>query len=99
MPTEEDIKSPSKETLAPTQRHSNQKITYRNCEVLRDFIVTPLQRVSHMEEEIRHFKFIIPKAVAKPVDFVPSKVVTKHEKEKAYERFAYQKLMSHRNVH
>jgi hypothetical protein len=52
-----------------------------------------------MEEEIRHFKFIIPKAVAKPVDFIPSTIVTKHEKEKAYERFAYQKLMSHRNVH
>jgi hypothetical protein len=73
----------------PPQRHSNQKITYRNCEVLRDFIVTPLQRVSLMEEEIRHYKFIIPKVVAKPVEFIPSQIVTKHEKEKAYERFAY----------
>ena len=52
-------------------------------------IMTPLQRVSVLEEEIRHFKFIIPKVVARPVDFTPSKIVTKHEKEKAYERFAY----------
>jgi hypothetical protein len=80
-------------------RTSNQVITYRNCEVLRDLIVTPLQRVANLEEQIRHFKFIIPKAVARPVDLTPSKIVTKHEKEKAYERFAYQKLMSHRNVH
>lgn len=61
--------------------------------------MTPLQRVANLEEEIRHFKFIIPKVVARPVDFTPSKLITKHEKEKAYERFAYQKLMSHRNVH
>ena len=51
--------------------------------------MTPLQRVSVLEEEIRHFKFMIPKVVARPVDFTPSKIVTKHEKEKAYERFAY----------
>jgi hypothetical protein len=61
--------------------------------------VTPLQRVAMLEEEIRHYKFIIPKVVARPVDFVPTEVITRHEKEKAYERFAYQKLMSHRNVH
>jgi hypothetical protein len=66
--------------------------------VLKDFIVTPLQRVSILEETIKHYKFIIPKCVSKPVDFIPTKIVTKHEKEKAYERFAYQKLMSHRNV-
>lgn len=67
--------------------------------MLRDLIVTPLQRVAILEEEIRHYKFIIPKAVARPVDFTPSKIITKHEKEKAYERFAYQKLMNHKNVH
>ena len=82
-----------------TTRETNQVITYRNCESLRDLIVTPLQRVSLLEEEIRHFKFIIPKVVSRPIDFTPSKIVTKHEKERAYERFAYQKLMSHRNVH
>ena len=47
---------------------------------------------------IKHYKFIIPKAVARTAEFVPTKVITKHEKEKAYERYAYQKLMSHRNV-
>jgi superfamily II DNA/RNA helicase len=86
---DEQLKPHTSNSDFPHQRHSNQKITYRNCEVLRDFIVTPLQRVSHMEEEIRHYKFIIPKVVAKPVEFIPSQIVTKHEKEKAYERFAY----------
>jgi hypothetical protein len=61
-------------------------------------IITPLQRVSIMEETIRHFKFIIPKAVAVTPEFIPTKIDTQHEKAKAYERFAYQKLMSHRNV-
>lgn len=51
-----------------------------------------------MDETIRQFKFIIPKAVAEPVNFVPTQIVTQIQKEKAYERFAYQKLMSHRNV-
>jgi hypothetical protein len=51
-----------------------------------------------MEETIRHFKFIIPKAVAVTPEFIPTKIDTQHEKAKAYERFAYQKLMSHRNV-
>ena len=66
---------------------------------MRDLIITPLQRVAILEDQIRHFKFLIPKAVAKPPEFTPSKIVTQNEKEKAYERFAYQKLMSHRNVH
>jgi hypothetical protein len=51
-----------------------------------------------MDETIRQFKIIIPKVVAQTVNFVPSKLVTQNQKEKAYERFAYQKLMSHRNV-
>lgn len=29
-----------------------------------------------MDETIKQFKFIIPKVVAEPVDFVPSKIVT-----------------------
>lgn len=51
-------------------------ITYKNSEYLRDLIVTPLQRAQNLDETIRQFKFIIPKAVAEPVDFVPSQIVT-----------------------
>jgi hypothetical protein len=51
-----------------------------------------------LEEQIKHFKFIIPKCVASTVEFIPSKTITQFEKDKAYERFLYQKLMSHRSV-
>jgi helicase SWR1 len=51
-----------------------------------------------MEEVVKNFKIIIPKVVAKPVKFVPSKINTKHQKEVAYERFLHQKLMQHKNV-
>ncbi len=51
-----------------------------------------------MEETIKQFKFIIPKVVACTPEFIPSKLVTENQKQVAYERFAYQKLMSHRNV-
>ena len=43
---------------------SRAMITYKNTEYLRDLIVTPLQRVQSMDEEIRQFKIIIPKVVA-----------------------------------
>jgi superfamily II DNA/RNA helicase len=39
---DEQLKPHTSNSDYPHQRHSNQKITYRNCEVLRDFIVTPL---------------------------------------------------------
>lgn len=39
-------------------------ITYKNCETLKDLIITPLQRVQMLEETIKQFKIIIPKAVA-----------------------------------
>jgi hypothetical protein len=47
--------------------NNHQKISYRNCDILRDLIITPPQRVAMMEEEIKHFKFIIPKCVASSV--------------------------------
>ena len=31
-----------------------------------------------MEEIIKNFKVIVPKCVAKPVEFIPSKVYIKH---------------------
>lgn len=52
-------------------------------------VVTPLQRVQALEETIKHYKFIIPKAVAQTAEFVPSRIVTQHQKERAYERFLY----------
>lgn len=82
------MEEPLQENKA-AEKVSNQRITYRNCEVLRDLLLTPLQRVAMLEDEIKHFKFIIPKVVSRPVAFVPSQIVTKNEKEKAYERFAY----------
>ena len=57
-----------------------------------------MQRASQMEEIVKNFKVIVPKVVAKTVEFVPSKVYTKHQKERAYERFLHQKLMQHKNV-
>jgi len=51
-----------------------------------------------MDETIKNFKIIIPKAVASTIEIVPSRVVAEHQKNRAYERFAYQKLISHRNV-
>ena len=73
-------------------------IGLRNCDALRDMVTTPLQRGAILDDLIKHYKCIIPKAVARPPQFVPSQIDTRHEKNKAYKRFAYQKLMSHRNV-
>ena len=61
-------------------------------------VITPLQRGAILDDLIKHFKCIIPKVVARPPQFVATKIDTRHQKDKAYERFAYQKLMSHRNV-
>jgi hypothetical protein len=47
---------------------------------------------------VKNFKVIVPKCVAKPIEFIPSKIYTKHQKERAYERFLHQKLMQHKNV-
>jgi hypothetical protein len=38
-----------------------------------------------IEEIIKNFKVIVPKCVAKPIDFQPSKIYTKHQKAKAFE--------------
>ena len=70
----------------------------KNCDALRDMVTTPLQRGSILDDQIKYFKCIIPKVVSKPPQFVATKIDTRFEKNKAYERFAYQKLMSHRNV-
>jgi hypothetical protein len=61
-------------------------------------ITTPVQRGLDLEEVIKHFKCIIPKVVARTAKFTPTHVDTRFQKEEAYKRFAYQKLMSHRNV-
>jgi len=82
----------------PNEVHGGFTVSYKNIDILKDFVTTPIQRNYNMEEVIKHFKFIIPKAIAKTVDFRPSKMNTQHLKEKAYERFAYQKLMSNKNV-
>ena len=51
-------------------------ISYKNSQTLKDLIVTPMQRASQMEEIIKNFKVIVPKCVAKPVDFITSKIYT-----------------------
>jgi len=73
-------------------------MSYKNTDTLKSFIISPMQRASQMEEIVKNFKVIVPKVVAKPVEFVPSRVYTKHQKERAYERFLHQKLMQHKNV-
>jgi len=65
------------------------QIGYKNCDALRDMITTPVQRGLELEEKIKHFKCIIPKVVARPALYCPSKIDTRNVKEKAYERFAY----------
>jgi len=98
---EEDDESEEEE--APQQESESQQAEIRtialsNAEVLRDMLITPLQRVTMMDDTLKQFKIIIPKVLSSPVELVPSKLVTEHQKNKAYERFAYQKLVSHRNV-
>ena len=48
-----------------------------------------MQRASDLEEIVKNFKIIIPKVVSKPVEFIPSKIYTKHQKETAYEKFLH----------
>ena len=78
--------------------HGVLSVSYKNSMTLRDMIVTPMKRASQMEEIIKNFKVIVPKCVAKPVDFVPTKIYTKHQKSKALETFMHQKLMLHKTV-
>ena len=73
-------------------------ITYKNTDILTQLVISPMQRASMMEEMVKNFKIIIPKVVAKPVEFIPSKIYTKNQKDQAYERFLHQKLMQHKNV-
>jgi hypothetical protein len=61
-------------------------------------VTSPQQRISVMEDSIKYFKCIIPKVVARSPQLVPTQLDTRFEKKQAYERFAYQKLMSHRTV-
>lgn len=51
-----------------------------------------------MEDVVKNFKVIVPKCVAKSIEFIPSKVLTPHQKDTAYERYLHQKLMQHKNV-
>jgi hypothetical protein len=44
-------------------------ISYKNSSTLSDLIVSPMQRSSMIEEIIKNFKVIVPKCVAKPIDF------------------------------
>jgi len=64
-------------------------ICFKNCDAMRDMVITPLQRAAAIDDLVKHYKCIIPKAVAKPVSFHPTKIDTKFQKDKAYERFAY----------
>lgn len=47
-------------------------ITYKNTDILTQLVISPMQRASMMEEVVKNFKIIIPKVVAKPVEFIPS---------------------------
>lgn len=67
-------------------------------DALREMVTSTQTRISNLEDTIKYFKFIIPKVVSRGPKFVPSRVDTQHSKTVAYERFAYQKLMSHRTV-
>ena len=73
-------------------------ISYKNTDTLKNLIISPMQRAIQMEETIKTFKVIVPKVVAKPVNFVLSKIYTQQQKDTAFERFMHQKLMQHRNV-
>jgi hypothetical protein len=64
-------------------------IGFKNCSELRNLIKTPLQRQNDLEEVIKHFKCIIPKAVAQTPQFIPTAVDTRFTKDEAYKRFAY----------
>ena len=64
-------------------------VSYKNTEALKDMMVTPMQRASQMEEIIKNFKVILPKSVSKPVDFQPTMIYTKNQKERALETFMH----------
>jgi hypothetical protein len=64
-------------------------VSYKNTDTLQSLIVSPMQRASMMEDVIKNYKIIIPKVVSKPVEFVPSRIYTRHQKESAYERFLH----------
>lgn len=70
----------------------------RFTDALRDLITSPQARINNLEDSIKYFKCIIPKVVCRSPQFIPTKIDTQQKKTQAYERFAYQKLMSHRTV-
>lgn len=97
-PKDPVTKSPEELVHEARESQLSYQIGYRNSDTLREMVTTPLQRGAYLDDLIKHFKCIIPKAVSKPPEFSSTKIDTRQEKNKAYERFAYQKLMSHRNV-
>ena len=79
----------SEHSEALVNKKNNFRISFKNCDSLRDLVITPLQRAAEVDDLVKHYKCIIPKAVAKPIKCQPSKIDTKWEKDKAYERLTY----------
>lgn len=73
-------------------------IGYRNTDVLRHMIVTPLQRYNDWTEKLKHFKFITPKVRASPIELTISKVSSENAKRVEYEDIVYKKVMSHKSI-
>lgn len=73
-------------------------IGFKNTDILKDLVIPPIQRAAMMEETIKTFKVIVPKAVAKPVKLVPTKLYSKQQRDEARENFLHQRLLLHKNV-
>jgi hypothetical protein len=54
------------------------QIGFKATDALRELVLSSVARIANMEETIKYFKCIIPKAVAKPVNYIPSTVSTSH---------------------
>lgn len=81
-----------------TKQEYTHNILPKMTDALREMVTSTQTRISNLEDTIKYFKCIIPKVVSKSAKLVPTRVDTQHAKTVAYERFAYQKLMSHRTV-
>ena len=47
-------------------------ISYKNSEAIQNMVISPMQRTIMMDEIVKNFKVIVPKCVAKPVEFIPT---------------------------
>jgi len=73
-------------------------IGYRNSDILRNLIVTPIQRLTDWTEKMKHFKFITSKVRAKPVELEVSKYTVELEEKQDYKSMIYRKVMLHRSI-